>query len=262
MSVGGVSLTRTTNDAKAGDSADASKTWVASTVTTQVHNAAHADITNTSVAVGTVVHDSATVDVGAGLTVPASSTFTFHRYPSIDCTGTPADQTGVAVPAGSQTGTAESNTFTTTVGRFSYKVDFVSGNPSLAANKTGDCEPFTVVDANIQISPLTDTDPISDTHVLTGHVNVAAVIEVGGSEEDDKFAYYVKDNGIGFDMRDAGKLFGLFQRIHGTKKFQGTGIGLCIVKKIIEKHGGEVWAVGKPNEGATFFFTLPKNNCT
>jgi PAS domain S-box-containing protein len=85
-----------------------------------------------------------------------------------------------------------------------------------------------------------------------------ARIEIGGSGEGGETLYWVKDNGVGFDPNDTDKLFGVFRRLPGSERFEGTGIGLAIVRRIIDVHRGRIWAEGKPDQGAAFYFTLPQ----
>jgi light-regulated signal transduction histidine kinase (bacteriophytochrome) len=84
-----------------------------------------------------------------------------------------------------------------------------------------------------------------------------ARIEVGTTAQDGEIVYFVRDDGAGFDSSYANKLFGAFQRLHTEEEFEGMGIGLAIVHRIVQRHGGRVWAEGAVEQGATFFFTLP-----
>lgn len=85
-------------------------------------------------------------------------------------------------------------------------------------------------------------------------------IEIGCNQEETRTVYYIRDNGVGFDMAYADKLFGVFQRLHKMEEFDGTGVGLALVHRIVSRHGGKIWAESQVNQGATFFFVIPNQN--
>ncbi len=139
-------------------------------------------------------------------------------------------------------------------------VEEISGE--LDSNRTG-----RIVQWDIQHLPPARGDQTMIRQVFVNLLNNAvkftskretAVIEIGGRCENGQNLYYVKDNGIGFSMEDANTLFEAFKRLHSADEFEGTGIGLAIVRRIIERHGGSVWAEGGINQGAAIYFTLPK----
>lgn len=143
------------------------------------------------------------------------------------------------------------------------------GTSELVSKVVKEINTVTPNKANIAIHPLPDAladyslltqvfqNLISNAIKYSGKKDLPKV-EIGCEENEKEYIFHVKDNGAGFNMKYYDKLFGVFQRLHENKEFEGTGVGLAIVARIVAKHGGKVWAKGKVNEGATFYFSLPK----
>jgi signal transduction histidine kinase/PAS domain-containing protein len=133
-------------------------------------------------------------------------------------------------------------------------------------NKHREQDPLRKVEIDIAANVIVDGDPDLLAIAIENLVSNAwkytsktehAVIAFGTQNQDGKLIYFIKDNGAGFDMQYAGKIFSAFQRLHTALEFEGTGIGLATVVRIINRHGGEIWAEAQPNAGATFYFRFP-----
>ena len=131
--------------------------------------------------------------------------------------------------------------------------EMLTGSPHKASLKLG---VLPVITADVSMLQQVIVNLLSNAIKYSSHKD-SPVVTVGCQITESNTIFYVKDNGAGFDMKNYDLLFGAFQRLHGTGEFEGTGVGLLLVKRIVEKHGGIVWAEGKEDEGATFYFTIP-----
>lgn len=131
--------------------------------------------------------------------------------------------------------------------------------------------PERILQINIKPLPPAYGDPAMIRQVLINLLSNAikftkfkemGLVEIGSQIQNGENIYYVQDNGAGFDMQKANKLFRVFSRLHNLEEFEGNGVGLAIVQRIVHQHGGQVWAEGKVNDGATFYFSLPNQRKT
>jgi light-regulated signal transduction histidine kinase (bacteriophytochrome) len=142
----------------------------------------------------------------------------------------------------------------------------VTGLVQEVLNELRQQQPDRIVDVRVGALPFGDADRalfkqalthlLSNAFKFTG-LSTSPVIVIGGETRSDETEYFVQDNGVGFDSQFADRLFGVFQRLHGSEHFEGTGVGLSIVQRIIHRHGGRVWAEAAVDQGATFHCTLP-----
>jgi len=133
---------------------------------------------------------------------------------------------------------------------------FTEMNKTISNNVKIKIGPLYELMADYSLINLVMTNLISNAIKYSSQKEIPS-IEIKSEKKDGELIYSVSDNGSGFDMKYVHKLFGVFQRLHSVEEFEGTGVGLAIVKRIISKHNGRVWAEGKPGKGATFYFSLP-----